>query len=228
MRPYPILYSFRRCPYAMRARMAVMQSGVTCELREVVLRDKPAAMLELSPKGTVPVLQLPDNAVLEESLDIMHWVLAANDPENWLDMTDASADLISQLDGSFKNALDRYKYFVNHPERPQSDYRDEGTQFLSLLEEKLAENGGAGLSAPRITFSDIAVFPFARQFAFVDKAWFDEAPYPLLQAWLSARLDSSLFLSVMSKYPAWKPGDDVLLFGGTKLGSVDNQDSHGV
>ncbi|MGY9058011.1 MAG: glutathione S-transferase N-terminal domain-containing protein, partial [Alphaproteobacteria bacterium] len=129
MRPYPILYSFRRCPYAMRARMAVMQSGVTCELREVVLRDKPAPMLELSPKGTVPVLQLPDGAVLEESLDVMHWVLTANDPDNWLDTADASADLISQLDGSFKSALDSYKYFVNHPERSQSDYRDEGVQF---------------------------------------------------------------------------------------------------
>jgi glutathione S-transferase len=217
MRPYPILYSFRRCPYAMRARMAVMQSGVTCELREVVLRDKPAPMLELSPKGTVPVLQLPDGAVLEESLDVMHWVLTANDPDNWLDTADASADLISQLDGSFKSALDSYKYFVNHPERSQSDYRDEGVQFLSLLEQKLAENGGAGLCGPHITFADIAVFPFVRQFAFVDKTWFDEAPYPLLQSWLNARLDSSLFFSVMTKYPAWKPGDDALLFGGTKL-----------
>ena len=214
MRPYPILYSFRRCPYAMRARMAVMQSGVTCELREVVLRDKPAPMLELSPKGTVPVLQLPDGAVLEESLDVMHWALSANDPDNWLDTADASADLINQLDGSFKSALDRYKYYVKHPERSQSDYRDEGARFLALLEQKLAANGGVGLCGPRITFADIAVFPFVRQFAFVDKAWFDAAPYPLLQAWLSARLDSSLFLSVMTKYPAWKPGDDALLFDG--------------
>ena len=218
MRPYPILYSFRRCPYAMRARMAVMQSGVTCELREVVLRDKPAAMLELSPKGTVPVLQLPGGTVLEESLDIMHWALTANDPGNWLDTADAPADLISQLDGTFKSALDRYKYSVNHPERPQSDYREEGAEFLALLEAKLAANGGAGLCAPRITFADIAVFPFVRQFAFVDKSWFDEAPYPLLQTWLSARLDSGLFLSVITKYPAWKPGSDALLFGGAKFG----------
>jgi glutathione S-transferase len=218
MQAYPVLYTFRRCPYAMRARMAVMRSGVTCELREVVLRDKPAAMLELSPKGTVPVLHLPDGSVLEESLDVMHWALATNDPDNWLETADASAGFIRQLDGNFKSVLDHYKYYANYPTRSQSDYRDEGTLFLALLEEKLGANGGVGLFGPRITLPDIAAFPFVRQFAYVDKDWFDGAPYPLLQAWLKTHLDSDLFRSVMTKYSAWKPDDQVLLFGGTEPG----------
>jgi glutathione S-transferase len=210
----PILYSFRRCPYAMRARMAVMQAGVQCELREVVLRDKPAAMLELSPKGTVPVLQLPDGQVLEESLDVMHWALAIHDPDDWLADIDAANALIQRLDGEFKGALDRYKYHVKHPEHPQSHYRVEGEAFLAELEAMLAQHCGAALYGERLTFADIAAFPFVRQFAFVDKAWFDGAPYPLLQAWLSRGLESALFLSVMPKFPQWRPGDEVVLFGG--------------
>ena len=190
-----------------------MRSGVVCELREVVLRDKPASMLELSPKGTVPVLKLTDGTVLEESLDVMRWALNVNDPDNWLDTLDESASLLTLLDSEFKDALDRYKYHVNCTEHPQSFYRAKGAEFLAMLEGKLAAGGGKALFGSRITFPDIAVFPFIRQFAFVDKAWFDETPYPLLQNWLSSHLESDLFLSVMTKYPAWKPGDDVLLFG---------------
>ncbi len=197
----------------MRARMAVMKSGVVCELREVVLRDKPVSMIELSPKGTVPVLQLADGQVLEESLDVMRWALDINDPDNWLEPTEDVEELIEQLDGDFKDALDRYKYSVRFPEHPQSYYRDQGAEFLAMLETRLAENDGLGLCGTRTTFADIAVFPFIRQFAFVDKAWFDDAPYPLLQTWFNRHLEGELFLSVMQKYPAWKPGDDVLLFG---------------
>jgi len=197
----------------MRARMAVMKSGVVCELREVVLCDKPESMITLSPKGTVPVLQLADGQVLEESLDIMNWVLGINDPDDWLETDEDIAPLISDLDGSFKDDLDRYKYFVKFPEYPQSYYRDQGAQFLAMLEDRLKANDGQGLCAARTTFADIAVFPFVRQFAFVDKAWFDEMPNPLLQLWFNRYLESDLFLSAMQKYGAWKPGDDVLLFG---------------
>ena len=219
MSAYPVLYSFRRCPYAMRARMAVMQSGVVCELREVVLRDKPESMIALSPKGTVPVLQLEDGRVLEESLDVMRWALAANDPDSWLDIDDDLDAFLRRLDEEFKDSLDRYKYSVRFPEHPQSYYRDQGKKFLAMLEERLAVNEGKGLSAPRTTFTDIAAFPFVRQFAFVDKAWFDEMPYPLSQSWFNRHLESDLFLSVMQKYAAWKPDDDVLLFGGAAASS---------
>ncbi len=193
--------------------MAVMKSGVVCELREVVLRDKPESMIALSPKGTVPVLQLQDGTVVDESLDVMHWALAANDPDDWLKTDDDLDALISRLDGDFKDSLDRYKYHVRFPEHPQSYYRAQGEKFLADMESRLAANDGKGLSAPRTTFADIAVFPFIRQFAFVNKAWFDETSYPLLQAWFNRHLESDLFLSVMQKYAAWKLGDDVLLFG---------------
>lgn len=214
MTDLPILYSFRRCPYAMRARMAVMKAGTTCELREVVLRNKPAAMTDLSPKGTVPVLQLSDGTILEQSLDVMHWALDVHDPDGWLETAEGAADLIRQLDGEFKDALDRYKYFVNHPEHPQSHYRAEGELFLAMLENRLAANDGLGLCDTRPTFADIAAIPFVRQFTFVDKPWFDQAPYPLLQQWLNRALEGDLFQSVMAKYPAWKPGDDPVIFGG--------------
>ncbi|MBK19361.1 MAG: glutathione S-transferase [Rhodospirillaceae bacterium] len=213
MTDYPVLYSFRRCPYAMRARMALMKSGTVCELREVVLRDKPSEMIELSAKGTVPVLQLQGGEILDESLDVMRWALAANDPDSWLEANADLDALLDQLDGEFKDNLDRYKYFVRFPEHSQSYYREQGEKFLAELENRLAANEGKGLSAPRTTFADIAVFPFVRQFAFVDKAWFDVAPYTLLRAWFNRHLEGDLFLSVMKKYPAWKTGDDITLFG---------------
>ena len=199
----------------MRGRMAVKQAGIICELREVVLRDKPKAMIALSPKGTVPVLQLTDETVLDESLDIMRWALDIRDPDNWLDSIDKAASLLHQLDQTFKHDLDRYKYFVNYPEHPQIYYRERGENFLALLEEGLIANNGQGLCDARTTFTDIAVFPFIRQFAFVDKAWFDETPFSLLKGWLIGHLESELFLSVMNKYVPWKPGGEVLLFGKT-------------
>lgn len=209
----PILYSFRRCPYAMRARMALKKAGMTCVLREVVLRDKPDAMIALSSKGTVPVLRLGDGQVLDESLDVMRWALDDNDPDGWLEGIEGSEPLLEQLDGDFKGALDRYKYHVRHPEHPQSHYRAQGEVFLRVLEDRLSDHDGVGLSDTRLRFADIAAFPFIRQFAFVDKAWFDQAPYPLLQAWLSRHLESDLFLSVMHKYAKWKPGDETVIFG---------------
>ena len=176
---HPILYSFRRCPYAIRGRMALRKAGIRCEIREVSLREKPEAMTSVSPKGTVPILQLSDETILDESLDIMRWALDIRDPDHWLDCFDESAFVLTQLDQVFKRALDKYKYFVNHPKNPQIYYRDQGEKFLVLLEESLITNNGLGLLDKRTTFADIAVFPFIRQFAFVDKDWFDKMPYKL-------------------------------------------------
>ena len=197
----------------MRGRMAIKQSGVICELREVLLRKKPEAMILISPKGTVPILQLQDKTVLDESLNIMRWALNIRDPDNWLEKIDEAEGLIAELDQVFKNILDRYKYFIRYPEHPQVYYRKLGENFLIMLEERLIKNHGQGLCDKRTTFSDIAVFPFVRQYAFVDKTWFDQTPYNFLRNWLIQHIESELFLSVMKKEPPWKPGDEILLMG---------------
>ncbi len=205
----PILYSFRRCPYAMRARLSIYHSGLSVELREIVLRDKPASMLNYSPKGEVPVLVLPDGTVLEESLDIIHWALANNDPHQWLP-TDANllqqaTSLIEENDTNFKHNLDHYKYPERYPDEQDPDYRAEGEIFLQKLEQALSQH--RYLLRDQISIADIAIMPFIRQFAHTDKDWFDQAPYPRLQKWLQGFLESELFLDVMKKYPVWQPND---------------------
>lgn len=184
--------------------MALQYASVNVELREVLLRDKPVAMLEASAKGTVPVLVLPDGRVIDESYDVMRWALAKSDPDSWWqqDLEPETDELVNENDFVFKQHLDRYKYADRHPEQPQSYYRGKAERFLQLLEQKLTLNTYLLTGQP--TFADIAVFPFIRQFAFVDKAWFDQAPYPKLQGWLQAFLDSELFLSVMTKFPRWE------------------------
>ena len=184
--------------------MTLQYASVEVELREVLLRDKPGAMLEASPKGTVPVLVLPDGRVIDESVDVMHWALMQRDPDCWWQegLESETNDLVEQNDLVFKKFLDRYKYADRYPEHPQSFYRDKAENFLRLLEQKLTM--GPCLLASRPTFSDVAIFPFVRQFAFVDKTWFDQAPYPKLQAWLQAFLDSTLFSGVMTKFPRWQ------------------------
>lgn len=209
----PVLYSFRRCPYAIRARLAIRASGVAVTLREVVLRDKPAALIAASPKGTVPVLQLPDGAVLEQSLDIMRWALRQHDPQGWLrpDEHDEAQAWIDLNDGPFKQALDRYKYAPRHPERPAQAYRDEAVALLlAPLDERLA--GRRFLLRDTPSLADMAIVPFVRQFAGVDDAWFAEAPFPHAKAWLEGLAGSPLFDSVMAKYAAWRPGDAPLPF----------------
>jgi len=210
----PILYSFRRCPYAMRARMALAYSQQVVEIREIVLRDKPKSMLELSPKGTVPILILNDKNLLEESLDIMLWALAENDPGNWLSSYKATnieiMNLIKQCDDEFKMHLDRYKYADRYPEYSASDYRQLGEIFLKLLNQRLATQ--AYLYGEKISLADIAIFPFIRQFAHVDKIWFDQSEYEHLKIWLAHHLTSELFLNIMQKYPQWKDEDKPTLF----------------
>ena len=202
----PTLYSFRRCPYAMRARMAIAVSGQQCTLREVLLKDKPDAMLAASPKGTVPVLVLEDGAVIDESLDVMHWALAKDDPEDWLaplreNEQDALA-LIEENDGPFKANLDRYKYPNRYDGVDPLEHRAAGLAFLRKLDALLA--GRAFLAGDRFTFLDAAIVPFVRQFANTDKAWFDQTDLSHVPQWLDATLASERFTRVMEKYPVWK------------------------
>lgn len=199
--PLPILYSYRRCPYAMRARMALRYSGIETEIREIALKQKPAHMLALSPKGTVPVLVMEDGAVIDESLDIMRWALVRHDPQGWLQDQALSAVLIAENDGSFKQALDRYKYAVRFPEQPAEVYRATGERFLLALETRLQQHANLLGDAPRL--ADVALFPFVRQFAAVDAAWWEVSPYPALRGWLDKWVGSRLFESIMQKHPVW-------------------------
>jgi glutathione S-transferase len=203
----PVLYSFRRCPYAMRARLAIAVSGVAVELREIKLSAKPPAMLEASPKGTVPVVVLPDGGVIEQSLEVMHWALGQNDPEGWRGRDDAG--LIARNDGPFKHDLDRYKY----PERHGSDalvHRERGLVFLTELDARLALHGQ--LCGSERGLADMAVMPFVRQFAATDPDWFASQPLPHLQRWLAGHLESELFASVMGKFAPWREGDLPVVF----------------
>ena len=190
-----VLYSFRRCPYAMRARMALRYSGVPLSIVEVSLKAKPAEMLELSPKGTVPVLVCADGRVIEQSLEIMLWALAQYDPDNWLGPD--SAALIEENDQVFKVNLDRYKYAIRYPEQPMEHYRAQGAAFLQRLEMMLEQT--PYLAGDTLSLADIALAPFVRQFAHVDRDWFEQAPYPRLNAWLERFLASELFNAVMAK-----------------------------
>ncbi len=199
--PLPVLYSFRRCPYAMRARLALAASETEVEHREVLLRDKPAAMLAASPKGTVPVLVLPDGEVIEESLDIMRRALQRNDPLGWLTPGEAMFELVAVNDGPFKRALDRYKYPNRYEGEDALENRARGLEILTGLEARLV--GSTFLCGEAMSLADAAIFPFVRQFAHTDRGWFGAQALPHLQTWLAAHLASPIFTRVMQKYPVW-------------------------
>jgi glutathione S-transferase len=203
---YPILYSFRRCPYAMRARMALLISGQACVLREVALRAKPAEMIAASAKATVPVLVLPDGRVIDESLDIMRWALARSDPEDWLGADDPA--LVAENDGPFKQHLDGYKYPDRHGADP-AERRAMGMGFLASLEARLARR--SNLCRETRSFADIAIMPFVRQFAATDQGWFEDQSLPSLNAWLTRHRESTLFLQAMLRLPPWRQGDALTL-----------------
>jgi glutathione S-transferase len=195
----PVLYSYRRCPYAMRARMGLKTAGIEVELREISLREKPKHMLQVSPKATVPVLVLTDGQVIDESLDIMLWALAQCDPEGWLTIElDAAKRLIQQCDTQFKRALDGYKYPERFPDQSQSEHRADGEVFLSDLERRLTQHSYLFGDTP--SFADVAIFPFIRQFAAVDSHWFEQSKYIRVAVWLQGWKKSELFNSVMEKH----------------------------
>ena len=210
----PILYSFRRCPYAMRARTALVYAGIQCEIREISLRDKPSAMLELSPKGTVPVLQLPNGTVLEESLDIVDWACTQDMGDDfYIGSAEEQEDmrsLIQKNDTEFIRYSHRYKYASRFPEEKLEDNRSQAEAFVAELEQRLQAN--IFLFADKPSIADIAVFPFIRQFSMVDEDWFYAQPYPKLQAWLDGFKSSDVFATVMMKYDIWAEGAEDIAF----------------
>lgn len=194
----------------MRARMALWIAGIAVELREVKLADKPPELAEASAKATVPVLVLPDGTVIDESNAVMRWALAQNDPEGWLSGDDTA--VIARADGPFKHHLDRYKYPSRYEdEAGNADHRAEGLVILRKLDAQLADS--AQLCGPSRTLTDIALFPFIRQFANTDRTWFDAQEIPHLQTWLDAHLKSDLFAAIMPKFAPWKAGDEPIYFG---------------
>lgn len=209
MAHHPILWTFRRCPYAIRARLALASSRVTVELREIVLRDKPEAFLQTSQSGTVPTLRLPDK-VIDESLEIMVWALQQNDPQRLLDMPQEGWDLIRVSDGPFKAALDHTKYATRYPDLDAKEERRKAASYLLSLDERLV--GQAWLFGDRPSLADLALLPFVRQFAFIDRAWFDVQEWPNITAWLDQFLDSEVFSLVMRKYATWSEGDAPIWF----------------
>ncbi len=216
----PVLYSFRRCPYAMRARMALKVSGELCELREVVLRDKPQEMLDASPKATVPVLVDLDGTVIDESFEVMMWALERNDPDEWLKPEAGTLEemlaLIEKIEGPFKTHLDRYKYANRYTQENDGngvsaeEHRDAGMDILNALEARLQQH--PYLFGSRLSLADVATAPFVRQFANTDANWFAAQSIPATQAWLSKFVESELFLSCMNKYDQWNASNKGIKF----------------
>lgn len=196
----PILYSFRRCPYAMRARMAIYVASINVEHIEVSLKNKPQSLLDYSPKGTVPVVVTASGGVIEQSRDIMLWALQQADPDNWLLVNEPvkqqeMMQLVDTCDTEFKPLLDRYKYFDRHPEFSQTEYRQQAEFFLQILETRLSTS--AFLIDDQMRFADVAIFPFIRQFANTDAIWFAESPYKNVQRWLDDCISTKLFAAIM-------------------------------
>ena len=193
----------------MRARLAILASGLTVELREIVLREKAPEFLASSPKGTVPVLVTP-SVVIEESLEVMLWALDQSDPESWLVMPEAGYEWIARCDGPFKTALDHTKYAVRYPDLDPEQERGRAAEFLLDLNSQIASSDW--IFGATCTLADMAIVPFIRQFANSDRSRFDAQPWPNLQRWLSRFLASDRFVSIMTKYPKWQAGDRPVFF----------------
>ena len=205
---HPILYSFRRCPYAIRARMVLSYMEVSVELREVLLNERPQSLYKISSKGTVPVLLLKDGKVLDESLDIMRWAIKQGEQKLYEDKLNEQNQLIKYNDTKFKYWLDKYKYHVRYLEHSKDYYQRKCSKTLAEYDMML--RGNAYLMGDRIRLADIAIFPFIRQCANVDQNWFNNK-YPNLNQWLEIWKESRLFKSVMMKYNQWRLGDKLLI-----------------
>lgn len=207
---HPIFWTFRRCPYAMRARLALVSAGAKVELREILLRDKPDAFLAASASATVPALRI-GSRVIDESLEIMVWALEQNDPEQLLDMPKDGWDLIAVNDGPFKKALDHTKYASRYPELDAAAERQKAAKHLLNVAALLDD--GPWLFGVRPTIADYAILPFVRQFANIDRDWFDAQNWPKLRVWLDRFLEGDLFAQIMQKYDVWTEGDAPVWFG---------------
>jgi len=202
--------------------MALKYASIDCELREIVLSNKPQAMINLSNKGTVPILHLTDGSIIDESLEVMLWALEQADPDNWLDIENEHGRLlIKKNDQEFKQYLDKYKYFQRYPEHTQLYYRKQAEEFIELLENMLQEHHGLGLVSNQLSLADVAIFPFVRQFAHVDLEWFSNSQYRNLISWLTKFEENELFLAVMNKYKPWQENEDVIP---THINEFNNQE----
>ena len=207
----PILYSFRRCPYAMRARMVLLHSKIQCEIREIKLSNKPKEMLAISPKGTVPVLILENGDILDESLDVMLWAIEQGNLRNLFNSGKKEIlDLIKINDGEFKDAIDRYKYSSLYPEKPMIEYRKMGELFLEKIESYLEKN--KFIFGKNISLADLAIFPFIRQFCRVDIDWFNSSLFKKIKEWTLVFEGSENFIDIMRKIKPWTTGDKPTLF----------------
>ena len=211
MSPYPVLYTFRRCPFAIRARMALRYANVTVRIREVELKNKTAAMLEASAKGTVPILQLTNGLVIDESMEIMYWALTRSDPDSWLKEgnQETTKQWIATNDLKFKPLLDNYKYPQRSDQQDPIFYRNQSMPYLLSLNNALSQH--QWILGEHMGLVDVALFPFIRQFAMVDSDWFWNTSLPRLQEWLQCLLDTELFSSVMKKYQPWNGEEEPLL-----------------
>jgi len=206
---YHVLYSFRRCPYAMRSRLALVYSNIRYEHREILLKERPSELYSISPKGTVPVLQLQDGTVIDESIDVMKWALAQSDPDCWYtDKIVEQNSLISLNDDEYKKRLDMYKYHVRFPEGSYDEYQNAVGEILNTYESILSKS--SYLCGDTVTLADMALFPFIRQGAHVDLDWFN-AQFPTLSTWLTIFKESELFKTIMKKYPVWESGENGIL-----------------
>lgn len=212
MNKFPILYSFRRCPWAMRARIAMHYAGVQCEIREVKLREKPAAFLAIAPKATVPTLVLPDGKIIDESMDIIDFALKHHDPDNWGDANMSEVDcLVSIAEGDFVKAVQRYKYHERFSEQSVEENRKLCEELLITdLEQRLGKH--KFLLANKPSIADVAIFPLIRQFAAVDDTWFQTTPYSNTRVWLNSWMQSPHYIGAMKKYAPWKEGNLAEMF----------------
>ncbi len=204
----PILYSFRRCPYAIRARWALLSSNIEVELREVILKDKPHEFLKVSNSGTVPCLQLKDK-IIDESIDIMIWALRKNDPEGWLDMPAEGYRLIDEVEKKFKPNLDKTKYASRYPQNVSKVSTNLAIEYLINLDKKI---NGKFFFGEQPKLADIAIFPFVRQFANIDINWFNEFGWQKIQNWLKAFVGSNMFDKSQKKFVKWRPAAAPVFF----------------